>query len=173
MAVFLIGLPILAGWFLYQNRSIFSPLNDFAEALQLWEGKSKAERKFVNGEVTQISENYTIRMKDENGDIFNFRLTALEAPSVRQTSFERVSSLLSAAQEKLSELILSNHVQVAVTHLDADQNGLGVIYWGKTNVNALIVELGLAQLRREYFRDLKLSELYALLRAERAAREAK
>ncbi|MDA1275628.1 MAG: thermonuclease family protein [Verrucomicrobia bacterium] len=170
-AVLLIGLPFALGWYLYQNREIFAPVNDFSDALQLWEGKFEKDRETVSGKIIDVGDNYTFGLKNDNGEIFRFRLTGIEAPSLQRLRMQNVSAILAKSREEMRELTLSNSVQVVLTYRDGNQTGLGVLYVGGTNVNALLVRRGLAQLKREFLRGLKLTELYALLRAERAARE--
>ncbi|MCF7765261.1 MAG: thermonuclease family protein [Verrucomicrobia bacterium] len=170
-ALLMISLPFVLGWFLYQNPAILSPIRAFSEALQLWEGTTDSEREVIKGEVTEVSDNYTLNLRDREGAMFKFRLTGVEAPAPENLKSSNIALLLANASKELNEIALSNQVQVAVTYRDAAGNGLGVLYVGKTNVNALMVRRGLGQVRREYLRGLELGELYALLRSERAARE--
>jgi endonuclease YncB( thermonuclease family) len=170
-ALLMISLPFVLGWFLYQNRTILSPIAAFSEALQLWEGASDSEREVIEGEVIEVSDNYTLSLRNTGGELFKFRLTGVEAPALENLKSSNIGLLLAKASEELSTIALSNQVQVAVTYRDEAGNGLGVLYVGKTNINALIVRHGLGQVRREYLRGLELGELYALLRSEQVVQE--
>lgn len=167
--ILLIGLPFALGWYLYQKRSVFSPVTDFYQALKLSGGKFDNDREIVSGEVIRLSENYAFILKNDEGETLHFRLTGIEAPYSQNLRIQNVAAVLTKSREEMSALTLSNRVQVALTYQDRNQSGLGVLYIGETNVNALLVRRGLAQVKREFLQGVKLTDVYALLRAERAA----
>ena len=167
--VLLIALPFLLGWYLYQKRSVFSPVTDFYQALKISGGKFGNDLETVSGEVIRLSENYTFTLKNDDGQTLRFRLTGIEAPHSQNLGRQNGSSILTKSREEMSALTLSNRVQVAPTYQDRNRSGLGVLYVGETNVNALLVKRGLAQVKREFLQGVKLTDVYALLRAQRAA----
>jgi endonuclease YncB( thermonuclease family) len=72
---------------------------------------------------------------------------------------------------RLSELVLSNEVQVILTWVDESRRCLGVVHLGRTNVNGWLIESGLVKLNRDFIKTLPLLEQYALIRADRRANE--
>lgn len=170
--VLLIALPFLLGWYLYQKRSVFTPVTDFYQAVKLSGGKFGNDLETVSGEVIRLSENYTFTLKSDEGQTLRFRLTGIEAPHSQNLRMQNGSSVLTKSREEMSALTLSNHVQVAPTYQDRNRSGLGVLYIGDTNVNAWLVKRGLAQVKREFLQGVKLIDVYSLLRAQREAHES-
>jgi endonuclease YncB( thermonuclease family) len=75
------------------------------------------------------------------------------------------------AKARLSGLVLSNQVEVTMTWIDERRRGVGVVRVGPTNINAAMVESGLAKLNRDFIKPLPLTDQYALIRADRRASE--
>ena len=93
-------------------------------------------------------------------------------PPARHRTWRRQppAKLRDDARTRLSQWVLSNHVRVEATSLTEQRTGLGVLHVGATNVNAALVEAGLARVNRNYLKGLPLDQLYAILRAESIAR---
>ncbi|MBI4658146.1 MAG: thermonuclease family protein [Verrucomicrobia bacterium] len=167
------GLCVWLGIFVYQKRSVFSPIIDLAEALEASRERPRQPMESVSGKVLGITGEYSFQMKAEAGAVFNFQLAGIEPISSGGGAEKSVARLKQESRAYLTQRILSNSVRVAATFLTVQRAGLGVVYAGETNLNAALVEAGLARLNRSYLKSLPLGEIYPLLRAERKAKERK
>jgi endonuclease YncB( thermonuclease family) len=160
------------GIYVYQQRAVFYPLVDLAEALRIQEGFEQKVSGEVIGRVVKVYDGDSFQIRDAQGKAFTIRLTGLDAPDIQRTN---KAELLLAGESKtnLTRLILSNHVRVQITYSNDARVALGIAYLGQTNINATVVATGMAELKREYMNGLPLKERYALLRAERAAKQLK
>jgi endonuclease YncB( thermonuclease family) len=92
-------------------------------------------------------------------------------PDFRQAADVEATKLTKKIQTELSSLILSNRVEVDLNYLTDKRNGLGTVYKSGTNINVALVENGLARVNLVYLKGLPVQAQYALVRAERKARE--
>ncbi|MBM3839540.1 MAG: hypothetical protein FJ398_16545 [Verrucomicrobia bacterium] len=165
------GLLAALGALLYQKRSVLHPAVDYYQAWQISRENPGQDRESVLGQVIKVTGEYAFQMRTAQGLLFNFQLTGFEPIAATNRSDEAAAEFKEQCKSRFTELILSNDVRVAATFLSPLRTGLGVAYRGETNVNAVLVEAGLARLNRNYLKGLARDELYDLLRAERKARE--
>lgn len=162
----------LAGvaWFIYEQRAVFNPVADFSTALMIRKDSEPNIVSEVTGLVTKVADVTSFQLKSAEGQRFHVRMGGLAFPAeVSTNKFEL--ALRDEADAKLRGLILSNQVHVSFTFVSEQRAGVGMVYLGETNVNAIMVEAGLAKPKKQYLKGLTLKQLYALVRAERAARE--
>jgi endonuclease YncB( thermonuclease family) len=136
-----------------------------------WEGEKV--RGQVTGQVIAIRDGVGFLMKDGANQTFYFGLSGIEAPKKPTKGQRREGSLAAQSKTNLTNLILSNTVRVDITYTNDYRSGLGVVYMDRTNVNARVVEAGMATINRRFLRGLPLAEQYALLRAEKRAQQAR
>jgi endonuclease YncB( thermonuclease family) len=155
----------------YEKRSAFYPLVDGVEAFKVWMSVDERVVGTVSGRVTKVDNDYAFQMKDQAGLLYYFRLAGIEIPDPILPVSSADWAWKRAVRTNLSELILSNDVQVIATFLNEQRSGLGLVFRAQTNVNVLLVEQGLAKIKPEYLKGLPLKPHYAFLRAQRRARE--
>jgi len=158
------------GVLLYQHRAVFFPLIDLIDALRIREGFEQKVSARISGQVVKVFDGDTFQIKDDEGHRLNIRLTGLDAPDFQRTNKAELR-LAGESKTNLSRLILSNHVQIDVTYSNESYGILGIARLGETNINALAVASDIAKLKREYMNGLPLKDRYALIRAERKAKE--
>lgn len=168
-----IGIWVLILVYVYQQRAVFYPALDFVQALKIRQDYKLNIVGEVTGEVTKVQEDFIFQMKSTNGLNFSLRLAGLELQTPDILKPKEAAEMKEATQEQLEKLISSKKVRVALTVLSEQRTGAGLVYAGPTNVNASLVRAGRAQLKREYLRGVPLRELYALVQAERLAKEDK
>jgi endonuclease YncB( thermonuclease family) len=159
----------LAG-ILYQHRSLFFPLVDLVDALRAGEGLEQKKTGELSGEVTRILDGDMFVLRDEHNRTYTIRLTGVDAPDYPGTNRSELHRALES-KTNLRHLILSNQVRVELTYTNDSRGALGLVYLGDTNINVLAVEAGIARAAREQMNGLPLKDRYALIRAERKARE--
>ncbi|MBI2947941.1 MAG: thermonuclease family protein [Verrucomicrobia bacterium] len=167
------GLLAGLGAVLYQQRSVLHPVVDYYQAWQIHRENPRQDRESISGQVIKVTGEYAFQMKSAQGLLFNFQLTGFEPITATNRADEAAAVLKEECKSRLTELILSNEVRVAPSFLSPLRTGLGVVYRGETNVNAVLVEAGLARPNRNYLKGLTRDELYEMFRAERKAREEK
>lgn len=167
------GLLIGLGVFLYQKRAVLNPVLDYYDAWEISREDPRKDRETLAGEVIQVTGAYSFQLQNQQGFLFNFQLTGFDPISPSNRLDAAASELKDESQMRLARLILSNEVRVAATFLSPQRTGLGVVYRDETNVNAALLEDGLARLNRHYLKGLTRSELYEMLQAERKAKEQK
>jgi endonuclease YncB( thermonuclease family) len=157
---------------IYQQRAVFSPLVDLIDSMLIREGFEQKISGEITGRVVKVIDGDTFQIRDDEGRVLKIRLTGLDAPDIQQTN---KAELLLAGESKtnLTRLILSKPVRVQITYSNDTSGALGIAYLGETNVNATMVALGMARLKREYMNGLPLKSRYALLRADRRAKDQK
>ena len=155
---------------LYLNRSLFYPLVDLVDALRISDGLQQQKSGEVSGRVTRVLNGDMFVLKDASGRTHTIRLTGIDAP-VYQISNRSEMLRAFASRTNLSRLILSNDVRVELTYTNDSHGALGLVYMGKTNVNVLAVETGIARANRDYMNGLPLKDRYAFIQAERKAQE--
>lgn len=162
----------LAGvaFFIYQQRAVFHPVLDFSTALMIRKESDPLAAAEALGAVTKVSDVAAVQLKSTDGFIYNIRLGGLAFPADQMTNKTEIA-LREEATSKLRTLLMSNQVHVHFTFLSDQRAGVGQMNLGPTNVNAWLVAEGLAKPKRQYLKGLTLQQIYALIRAERVARE--
>lgn len=160
------------GFFIYQHRAVFDPGTDFVRALWIRQESPPQIIAEVSGDVVQVIDPSSFQLQADSGYHYSVGLGGLEFPSGYSQDPEDLE-LRRAAKTNLSELILSKRVQVQFTYISPQRSGTGIVYSGNTNVNAAMAQAGFAKPKRQYLKGLSLKHLYALIRAERAAKDQK
>jgi endonuclease YncB( thermonuclease family) len=155
---------------LYQQRAIFYPLIDLVDALRPCDGLEQKPSGDLTGEVSLVLSGDMIELKDDRGNFHRIRLTGVAAPEYRLTDREEMRRA-ERSRSGLSHLILSRRVQVELTFTNESGGGLGILRAGATNINALAVESGIVRMKRDQMNGLPLKDRYALIQADRKARE--
>jgi endonuclease YncB( thermonuclease family) len=158
----------LLGLLAYREREFFWPAVGVAQALAIREGFEQQVSGEVSGKVVKVYDGETFQIRDGNARACMIRLTGVDAPDYRTTN-KAALRLAGQSHTNLSRLILSNIVRVEITYTNNPPGALGVVYLGRTNINAAMVASGAAVLKREYMNGLPFKEKYALLQAERNA----
>src|SRR3989442_12569446 len=153
----------------YLTRCLFEPLVDLVDALRVREGLEQKKSGEISGKVTRVLNGDLLVLKDVQGKMYTIRLTGVEAP-VYQRNNRAEMLRAEASKTNLSRLILSTEVRVELTYTNDSHGAFGFVYRGKTNINILAVETGMARAKRDYMNGLPLKDRYALIQAERRAR---
>jgi endonuclease YncB( thermonuclease family) len=167
------ALVIVAGVYVYQKRAIFSPVTDLIEALRIQDKSPPKALGQLPGRVVSVGDKNSFQLKDAHGTTYIFHLAGLSASAGPEATNGPARGFEVERRRYLSQLVLSNQVQVLVTILNEQRQGLGIVYIGSTNVNAAMAEGGFDRVRREYLRGLPWRERYALVHAESKARAQK
>lgn len=161
------GVGLLA----WQHRTLFTPPLDYCRALTLHEGFKQQVRGALTGRVDRILGETTFRLRTTGRQLANVRLTGIAAPALENpAALPADIQQAIAARKLLGELVLSNEVQVTVTHLFAPGAVLGLVEVNGTNVNLAMVRAGVAHAEPEFLRGLPLRLRYDLLHQTRLAR---
>lgn len=123
----------------------------------------------ISGKVIKVLDGGSFTLRTAEPQLFNIALLGVVPPPFTPNS--ALGELAQQSKERLSQLILSNEVQVTLTWMDPQRRGVGIVHLGRTNVNAAMVESGLVHFKRKLIKGLPLLDQYALVRAEREARE--
>jgi endonuclease YncB( thermonuclease family) len=123
----------------------------------------------LSGKVVRVIDGASLTVQTPDQQWHNIGLLGLEAPARTRGLAE--SRLADRSKALLAELVLSNDVEVLLTWTDAHRRGVGVVRAGGTNVNAAMVETGLVRLQPQFIKNLPLRDQYALVRAERRAKQ--
>jgi endonuclease YncB( thermonuclease family) len=167
------GLLIGVGIYLGVRWELFHSLMDLVEVVQMKEKGQPRKLEPLTGRVIQIVDDHSFRLRNNQGMVYVFQLTGLDSPAAPKATNEIIRGLREDSKSHLTQLILSNQVEILVTYLSEQRSGLSLVYLGQTNVNAAMVEGGLARLNREYLQGLPFKEKYALVRADSKARRQK
>jgi endonuclease YncB( thermonuclease family) len=154
---------------LYPRSGISEPLALTIDVLKNSEGLPGKTLENLSGTPIQIYDGASFMMRGSDSQLYTIGLVGVTAPPPSSPPARRQNDPATRSKAHLSELILSNEVQVALTWMDPHSRGLGIVRIGKTNVNAAMVESGLADLNRAYIKGLSWPSQYVLLRAERRA----
>jgi endonuclease YncB( thermonuclease family) len=166
----LIALLFLAGLvFLYQQRHWFEPVLVMADILRHRSDQRLPAHKEISGHVVSVESGDTFQVKTEAGPIYTTRLTGLLSPPYARFQTAEERELFQTSRNYLSDLILSNNVRVKLTYSSHNLSGLGIAHLNSTNVNIAILEAGMAELNRDYIKNLPALEQYALIRARQKA----
>lgn len=159
-------------FYIYQNRMVFSPGADFVRALWIRQEAAPIVAAEITGDVVQVMDLSSFQMKVGTGYLYNVRLGGLEFPFPDERDLDG-KKLRRIGKTNLSDLVLSKKVHVKFTYISEHRSGVGTVYLGETNVNAVMAAAGFAKPKRQYLKGLSIDQLYALLRAERAAKTRK
>src|SRR5262245_48308266 len=140
---------------LYHHRSLFYPLVDFVDALQVHEGLEQQKSGEMTGKVARVLSGDMFVLKDARGRHCTIRLTGVEAPPYDLNNREAQSRAV-ASKTNLTELVLSNEVRVELTYTNDSHGVLGIVYVGTNNINIKAIETGNVQAKRENMRGLPL-----------------
>jgi endonuclease YncB( thermonuclease family) len=158
---------------IYPRTGVSEPLMDWYAVWQNQPGPTVKPAAELSGSVVRVVDGSSFTLRTPDHQFYTIGLLGIALPALKPNL--SAAELESAERSKafLSDLILSNEVEVAATGLDPQHRGVGLVHLAKTNVNAAVVESGLVKLKREYIRGLPWHDQYVLLRAERKARETK
>lgn len=124
------------------------------------EGESEeADRNFLNGKITRVSDGDTVILTDEKGVRKKIRLDGIDAPEVGQEYGD-------VATEFVKKNVLNKEVRVEVIGIDKYDRVLGVIYVGDMNINEALLSNGLAW-QYHYNKNGKYAELVAEAKQKR------
>jgi endonuclease YncB( thermonuclease family) len=165
-ALGMVSLVALAFW-AWHNREVADPIFNIYRAWRLgepttvpFEERQLIVMKPINGESLQA--------KDDAGTIFTVRLAGVQAPDAT-SPVRRVREAAWASRDFLGRQAGTNRVRVEITLTNESKVLLGVVYRGKTNLNAACVASGHALFQRDYLVGTSFRCRYALLQAERRA----
>jgi hypothetical protein len=168
-----VALILGAGFWLYPRAGVSEPLVNWYEVWQNTHGVPTRPVELLSGKVIKITEPNAFMLRGSDHQSYSVALLGTvpsavlpATPTKPRTEPESVRE----AKERLSDLILSNEVSVEVTVMDPFRRGVGIVHLGETNINAVMVESGLLELKRDYIKGLPLSDQYALIRADRRAK---
>ena len=161
------------GLYLYEQRELVAPLVNYAERWK--EGKAEPPRASVQlrGEVIKVVDGNTFQFRGPSGFVYSFGLTGVEAPSPRNKTNLIERKLGLESKDHLSALISSRQITTDVTYFNPNRSGLGIVYLGGTNINLAMVEAGLVRVNEAFIKNLTLQEQFALVTAQKKAREQK
>ncbi len=161
---------------LYPRTGISEPLLDWYGVWQNTHGSPSKPMEWISGEVVRVTDANAFVLRGSDRQVYSIGLLGTLSPaavSPKPGSKTDEPELAKEAKAHLSDLILSNQVSVEVTVMDRQRRGIGVVHLGDTNVNAVMVESGLLELKREFIKGLPLFDQYALIRADREARSGR
>ena len=159
------------GAVVYGKRAVFDPILVYLEVRKLPQAPKSLEE--ISGQVVKIMADYSLQLRDDRRQVFNFRLVGLAPIDQKQMTNRTEIALQDHIEARFSQLVLSNQVRIRVAYLSPQRTGLGLVYAGSTNVNVTLVQEGLAKVKREFLHGLPRLEQYTLVRAEHKARNRK
>ena len=124
----------------------------------------------LSGTVLKVVDGTSLTLRGADRQVYSVGLQGLVAPA---PATPKVREATNSLPKRLRELVLSNDVQVVVSWMDESRRAMGVVRLGATNVNAWIIESGLAKLNRDFIKSLPMLEQYALIRADRRSNARK
>jgi endonuclease YncB( thermonuclease family) len=155
---------------LYVRLGVSEPLADWFQVFQNAYENGTKPMEHLSGKAVGVTDGTSFTLRTADHQVFSFGLLGLLPGTSNGKTDDALTRL---SRQRLSELILSNDVEVLVASLDAQHRGLGIVHLGDTNVNALMLESGLVEFKREFIKGIPMREQYALIRADRKAREQK
>lgn len=156
---------------IYPKLGVSEPLQDW---VAVWRNNSDVAVKpvgEVSGTVVKVIDGASFTLRGVDTQLYSIALFGVTAPLFTPNSAE--GELAKKSKAHLSDLVLSNEVRVTLTWIDPQRRGVGVVHAGVTNINAAMVESGLVQFKRKLIKGLALRDQYALIRADRLAKEQK
>ena len=155
---------------LYPRTGVAEPLLDWYEVWQNAHGTPAKAVQPISGKVINILDPISFTLRATDRQLYSIGLAgAVLPPSTHATRADR--ELADRAKARLRDLVLSNEVDVAVTWMDAQRRGVGIVHLGKTNINAAMIQSGLLNLKLDYIKGIPWFDQYALLRADRRSRQ--
>src|SRR5262245_7613852 len=161
---------VATGVYVFQQREWFEPVID---QLEIWRNRSEDQKKVIQeigAEVTKVIDGNTLQIKGVPGLPY-VRLAGIDAPSLRNMNHKTEYFQGLESKTNLSELVLSNTVQIRILHTNQFGYASAVVFTESTNVNARVVELGMARLNPKLVAGLPTRERKAVQRAEEKARQ--
>lgn len=155
---------------LYPRSGVSGPVGDW---YAVWKNHGKTTVRPVgelSGSVIKVLDGTSFTLRADDRQLYNIALLGVAVSGTR--SAPGAEDPVLTAKGRLSELVLSNAVAITLTWLDPQRRGVGIVHCNGVNVNAEMVESGLVEFKREFIKGAPLLDQYALMRAERKAREA-
>ena len=157
----------------YPRTGISEPLSDWYGVWQNAQGNTTQPLSSLSGKVVRILDGTSFMLRSSDHQFYSIGLLGLAVEPAKAHVRPGGNDSVELRRAKLSELVLSNDVEVAVASMDAQHRGLGIVRCGQTNVNAAMIESGRVELKREFIKGLPPREQYVLIRADRIAKERK
>ena len=166
-------------FYVYQKRAVFHPVADLAEVILIRQESDVREAGSLSGKVVKVTASDTLQIRTPDGLTYQIRLAGLDTPQEPNVHpyYRKNPSLAEAfakserTRTNLAQLVVSKDVRVELIVLTEQRSGLGIVYAGKTNINAALAEAGLAKVNRQYLKGLALGQQYSLVHGERKAKE--
>jgi endonuclease YncB( thermonuclease family) len=160
--------------FLYRERYVVQPVFDYYALWRASRGVQKEYMGELTGQTIAVLSGDLFQVKGQDGFIYSFRLAGVQAPGRTLASSKELQWLSGLSRTNLASLILSNQVKVAFTYMSEFHGGVGLTYVNETNnVNARMLEAGLAWINTGGLRTLPVRDQYTLVLAERKAKAQK
>jgi endonuclease YncB( thermonuclease family) len=166
-----IGLVLGALAWIYPRAGLSAPMRDWYEVWQNSEGTTRHSVEHLSGTVIKVTDATAFTLRTPDRQLFAIGLAGVLSPAVKPRPTPEDLEQARQCRAKLSELILSNEVEVALLTLDPQHRGIGVVHMGATNVNAALIQSGLVQFKPAFVKELPFLEQFALFRADRIAKE--
>jgi endonuclease YncB( thermonuclease family) len=152
----------------YPRTGISEPLADWYCVWQNTQGVPSKPVETITGTVMKVTGPTSFALRGPSQQWYSIGLLGVVPKAAGKAKEAREDS--GKARAELSRLILSNTVEVTVVSMDAAHRGLGIVHVGSTNINAVMVETGLLELKQEFIKGMPVREQYALFKAERKGR---
>jgi endonuclease YncB( thermonuclease family) len=156
---------------LYPRTGISEPLADWYDVWRNSQNVPALPVETLTGTVVKVMGPTSFALSGPDQQWYSIGLLGVLPPS-KARSTKETSSAVEKSRSELTHLLLSNRVDVTVASMDRQHRGLGIVHLGTTNVNAIMIESGLLQFKREFVKGLPLLEQYQLIRADRRANSA-
>jgi len=113
---------------------------------------------FFYGRVTRVADGDTLTMKTADGRALRIRLAEIDTP-------EKGEPFSNRARSALNQMVRDRDIAVRLFDVDTYGRIVGRVYVGELDVNAVLVEQGLAVVYRRWAEDPRLYELEEEARA--------
>ena len=124
-------------------------------------GSPEAPRDgFFYGRVTRVADGDTLTMKTADGRALRIRLAEIDTP-------EKGEPFANRARTELNRMVRDRDIAVRLFDVDSYGRIVGRVYVDDLDVNAALVEQGLAVVYRRWAEDPRLYELEEQARAEK------
>lgn len=164
-----ISLILAVSAWLYVRSGVSEPIVAWYQVWQNTQGTATRSVERLTGKVTRVIDGTSIIVRSADRQLYSVGLVGAARLTNAAPTKAPKHPEIDPGKARLNELVLSNEVEVLLISLDPQHRGLGVVKLGETNVNALLIESGLAQLRRDFIKGLPVREQYTLIRAGRKA----
>ncbi|MFM1941753.1 MAG: nuclease ue [Verrucomicrobiota bacterium] len=160
-------LAVGTAWWVWQNREVASPFLNLYEAWRL--GKPAPMRMQTwTVHATKTFDGESFQARTTNGALYTVRLAGVDAPDPSSPS-QSVRKQARLSRDFLDRRLGTNQLRVDVTLTNGSRIALGIVYNGKTNLNALCIATGNANFNRDFMVGTSFRSRYTLLQAERRA----